>query len=378
MKFEITKDIIVGAFNKVVKVVKNNTHIPILQGILVEVSFDEIKITGSDSRETVVTKIVVDGENVKVMEEGNTVFPRQIAEIVKKSGSSVAFSLENFTNTITSGKSEFKLNSFDPKEYPRFPDIELRQPNLVVTGEQFKDMVRKTVFAASKSDTRPVLTGVLMEIQEDCIELVCTDSHRLAMVTQKAVSPVPMQLIVSADSLANASKVFDMDKDVELFTISESQHVLLRNGETIFLSRLLDGNFPQIKQAIPKKFANVVKINRNDLLNGFELIRGIANIADNETKGVAKLHVNGVASLSSYEAQTGKGKVDIVYDEVIGDEPEFTISCSIAYVIDSLKSLDSGTVDICYNDPLQPIIIAPSEESDFKEVQLLAAVRASN
>lgn len=373
MKFEMKRDLLVEGFTKVGKVVSAKASIPILQGFLLEVTQDEIIITGSDTSETIKHAIKVDGEDITVTEPGKVVLPKQIEAIVKKSNNLIEFSLDGFKTTIKSGKSEFEINCLDADEYPKFPDYDYSSPSLLLAGEQFRDLIKKTAFAASTSETRPILQGVCVEVEKGNVNLVCTDSHRLARVSHKAQSEQAIKIVVPAKSFDNMCKVFDLDKQVEVFVQNE-QNILLRNGQTYYISRLLSGNYPDTSRLIPTDAKEMVTINRKELVDGLELIKEIASSAD-KSSGVVKLHVNGVASLSSQQSQKGKGKIDISYDSFESESHELTISFDCKFALDALKSMDCETVDMNFTGSLRPFVIKPHGDVQLDELQLILPVR---
>ncbi|MDO6657392.1 DNA polymerase III subunit beta [Anaerobacillus sp. 1_MG-2023] len=372
MKFEINRDLIVEGLNKVCKVVSAKASLPILQGVLFEVDVDEIRLTGSDADETIVHSIPVDGQSVSVIDTGKTVIPRQLLDILKRSRKQITFSLDGFQTTITSGKSEFELNCLDPEEYPKFPEMDEEQPHLVLSGERFSSFVKKTAFATSKVETRPVLTGVSINIKSDCIELVSTDSHRLGKLSYQRDSKEEFNIVVPAKALENCIKIFDSKLDVEL--IADEQMILLKNGETKFLSRLLDGNYPDTSRLIPDGYKADMRIARKEFLDSIEHVKEIANVADNGKGGVVKLHVNGVAALSSHQAQTGKGRVETVYNQLEGED-EFTINFSAKFLIEALRAFDCDEVSFLFQGDMKPFLLKPTEKTDVDEVQLILPVR---
>jgi DNA polymerase III subunit beta len=376
MKFKSKKDLLVEGFNKVLKAVKTKTNVPILQGILIEVEQDLIRLTGSDSNETIQHCIPVDGENIEVVETGKTVLPKQIVDITKKLNKEVIFSSSSngLMTKITSGKSEFEINCMDAEEYPKFPQVDLEKPTIILKGDQFQNIIRKTAFAASTSEVRPILQGICFEMQGDCLNLVCTDSHRLSQVSLPTtlVHQVNTRLVIPAKVLDNAVKVSDLQNDVEIFVLEKN--ILIKNGPTFYMARLLEGNYPDTSRLIPQDFIATITINRKELLNALELISGISSQADNNNKGVAKLQIGEVVTVSSYQAQTGSGKVEIPFESLEGDV-EFTLSFSIKYAIDALKEIDSDFVNFHFTGSMRPFLFTPSEENELKELHLILPIR---
>lgn len=373
MKIEITKEVLLESLNKVNKVISTKSSLPILQGILIEVEKDEVRFTASDNSNTIQHRLPVDGQAVDVIETGSLVVPaKMIVEIVKKSKKSISLALNKLILSYKSGKSEMELNCLDAEEYPKLPEIDAKIPLFVLKGTEFIECIKKTVFAASESDTRPILQGVLFDIQKDCISLVSTDSHRLGSVNRKWSNQEELKFVASAKALDNISKSFDILQDVEVF--ATNQMLLLKNGQSIFYSRLLEGNYPDTSRLIPNDFKTEITLNRDDLLNAIDRIKTLAASADNNKTSVIQMHVNGVVSISTHQTQTGKGKDEVVYTELNGED-DFTISFTGRYVIDALKALDCEEVVFKYQDSMRPFLLTPLDHKDLDEIQLILPVR---
>lgn len=373
MKFEINRDILSEGLAKVSQVLATSTPLPILQGILLEVEQDSISLTTSDNTQSIQHTIPVDGDAVKVFESGKTVLPKTAVKLVKKSKKVLTFTLDNFLTTITSGKSVFELNCLDPEEYPKLPQIDDSKANLTLNGKQFADFVKKTAFAASTSETRPILQGVLVDIQKDCITLSSTDSHRLGKVTCKWSNQEEIRIVVPAKFLDKAAtKIFEPDSDVELF--AHEQMILLRNDQTVYYTRLLDGNYPDTSRLLPTEFISVMNIDRKEFLDALDLVNEVSKTADNNNEGVVKLHVNGAATISSQQAQTGKGQIEIPYSSLEGED-DYDIAFSCKYAIDALKALHCDEVSFRFTGPMRPFLITPVEDTEVEERQLILPVR---
>jgi DNA polymerase-3 subunit beta len=335
-----------------------------------EVTNEEVILIGSDSTESFRYHIPVDGEHVEVITTGKTVLPKQITEIAKKLKKDVDLKLTNFNLTIKYGKkSEFNLNTFDPEEYPNLPNFDIENPTFSIKGTDFNSFIKKTAYAAADSEIRPILTGINLSIEEDCMKLVCTDSHRLGQVKTKMADNKSMKLVIPAKSLDKIAKIFDLQDDVSVYCESDNQ-VVFKNGALFFYSRLLDGNYPDTSRLIPTDFKAEMKINRKELLDGLDRISGIAN-----DSGVVKLHVNGAATISTGQSQIGKGVEVIDYVELTGED-DFTISFSARYMMDALKTIDDEIVNFKYQGNMRPFLVTPVS-SEFEELQLILPVRTN-
>lgn len=375
MHFKIDSTLLAESLKKVEKVVNPKHNIPILQGIYMEVTTKEVILIGSDSVESFRYQIPVDGESVDVLEPGKIVLPKTVSDISKKLKKVVELKLNDFNLSIKYGKkSEFNLNTYDAEEYPKLPKFAIDSPTLKMKGTDFNAFVRKTAFAAADSETRPILTGVNLSIEKDCMKLVCTDSHRLGQVITKAESKDSLKLVIPAKSMDRMIKTFDLQEDVHFYCDSENQ-VVFKNGALFFYSRLLDGNYPDTSRLIPQDFKAEVKINRKEFLESLDRISGLANGAENGKGGVIKLHVNGAVTITTHQSQVGKGQEIVDYEELEGED-NFDISCSAKYLIDALKSLDDECVNFKYQGQMRPFVLTPTE-SKFEELQLILPVRTN-
>ncbi|MFT9495761.1 MULTISPECIES: DNA polymerase III subunit beta [Bacillota] len=375
MHFKIDSQLFAEALKKVEKVVNAKHSIPILQGVFMEVNEQEIILVGSDSTESFRYHIPVDGENVDVFVPGKTVLPKQVSDISKKLKKNLELKLIDFNLTIKYGKkSEFNLNTFDPEEYPKLPTFDIEKPTFTLKGTDFNSFVKKTSFAASDSEIRPILTGVNLSITEDCMQLVCTDSHRLGQVKSKVEGKKDLRLVIPAKSLDKLAKTFDLQEDVSLYCESDNQ-VVFKNGALFFYSRLLEGNYPDTSRLIPTEFRAEMKISRKEFLESLDRISGLANGADNGKGGVVKLHVNGAATISTHQSQIGKGVEVVDYEELSGED-DFTISFSSKYMIDALKAIDDEYINFKYQGNMRPFLVTPCS-STYEELQLVLPVRTT-
>lgn len=373
MQLTINPTVLGEALKKVEKVVNPKHGTPILQGIYMEVTEQEIVFVGSDANESFRYMVPVDGENVEVIKPGKTVVSKQITEVLKKFKKDISMNLDGHLLAITSGRSKFDMNTFDPEEYPKLPSYAIEQPTFSFKGTEFHAITKKTVFAASESETRPVLTGVCLDMSGDCMNFVSTDSHRLGRVKTTSKSGKEMKFVIPAKSLDKLNKTFDLAEDVHVYCESDNQ-IIFRNGPLVFYCRLLEGNYPDTSRLIPSEFKSELKINRKVFLEELEIVRGIAVSTDNGKNGIVKLHVNGAATISSHTAQTGKGQSVVEYESIEGEETEYDISFSAKYLIDALKAIDDDFVFFKYQGNMRPFLVTPCE-STIDELQLILPVR---
>jgi DNA polymerase-3 subunit beta len=377
MKFTIKRLVIEEGLEKASKGIAKTTNLPILTGILLKVTEEEVVLTASSSDTSIKIVLPVDNDDIVVETPGATVLQIKALEIVKKfKGDEVVFETDekDFT-TITSKKAEFEIAGFNSEEFPKLPEVSKgSQPSFVLNGKEFLDMIRKTSFCASTNETRPILQAVLFDISKDCINFVATDSHRLGKVTRSSQNDEEQKFPIPSKSLTDMSKVFDFELDIEVFVQSNVQ-LVFRNGNTIFYSRLLEGNYPDTSRLIPEnEFKSELTLNRKELEESLEQISILAE--DGKKNAVARMEIEGLmVSIKSTASQRSKGKVELAYSNFEG-EP-LTISFSCKFVLDAVKSFNNTEeVVLQFQGPMKPFLITPVESKDSMEsIQLVLPVR---
>ena len=177
------------------------------------------------------------------------------SEIVKKLPTDhVEIEVQNHLQTvIRSGKSEFNLIGLDADEYPHLPQIEEENVFRIPT-DLLKAMIQQTVFAVSTSETRPILTGVNWNIENDQLNCIATDSHRLALRKAKIEmnTDASYNVVIPGKSLNELSKILADNNELIEIVITENQ-VLFKAKHLLFFSRLLEGNYPDTSRLIPNE-----------------------------------------------------------------------------------------------------------------------------
>ncbi|MEN0651324.1 DNA polymerase III subunit beta [Caldifermentibacillus hisashii] len=368
MHMKINSQVLAEGIKKVEKVVNGKHSIPVLRGIFMECTNDEVILIGSDTHESIRVHIPV-GQNIDVLSPGKCVITKQVGDLVKKLKTSVEMNLQDMNLLIRYGKkSEFHFTILDAEEYPRLPHFDLEKPTLTLKGEDFQSIIKKTAFAAADTEIRPVLQGVNLLLKGECIQFTSTDSHRLGQVKYSLNEKIgeDLQLVIAAKALEKIIKTFDSQDDVNVYCVNNQ--VIFKNGPLFFYSRLLEGKYPDTSKLIPTEFESEMKIHRLEFLNSLDRISGLS-----EETGVVKLHINGAASLSSNQTQVGKGQETIEYEELTGED-DFTIAFSSKYMTDALKSFDDEYVVFKFCGSVRPFIVTPSASS-FDEVQLILPIR---
>ncbi|ANR69401.1 DNA polymerase III subunit beta [Staphylococcus equorum] len=374
MEFTIRRDYFIAQLNDTLKAISPRTTLPILTGIKIEVKNNEVILTGSDSEISIEITIPkqVDGEDIiEVAETGSVVLPgRFFVDIIKKlPGKEVKLSTnEQFQTLITSGHSEFNLSGLDPDQYPLLPQVS-RDDAIQLSVKVLKNVIAQTNFAVSTSETRPVLTGVNWLIQDS--ELICTatDSHRLAVrkVALKDESE-NKNVIIPGKALSELNKIMtDSEEEIDIFFASNQ--VLFKVGNVNFISRLLEGHYPDTSRLFPENYEIKLGIDNGEFYHAIDRASLLAREGGNN---VIKLSTgNELVELSSTSPEIGTVNEDVKASNVDGGN--LKISFNSKYMMDALKAIDNDEVEIEFFGTMKPFILKPKDDDSV--TQLILPIR---
>lgn len=376
MKFIIQRDRLVQSVNEVMKAVTSRTTIPILTGIKMTVDSEGLTLTGSDSDISIQSFIPAEEDEheiVEVKQNGSIVLNAKFfGEIIKKlPKDTVEIEVSNnFQTLIRSGKAEFNLNGLDAEEYPHLPVIE--EENLVkLPADLLKTLIRQTVFAVSTSETRPILTGVNLKVEDGELTCIATDSHRLAM--RKA--PIESRLtgthsvVIPGKSLTELSKILDDNNELIEMVMTDNQ-VLFKARNLLFFSRLLEGNYPDTSRLIPSDSKTNVTVHAKDFLQAIDRASLLAREGRNNVVKLSTLE-GGVIEVSSNTPEIGKVIEEVQAESIEGEE--LKISFSAKFVMDALKALEGTDITIDFTGAMRPFVIRSLHDETM--LQLILPVR---
>lgn len=376
MKFDIMRDHLLAGLNDVMKAVSSKTTIPILTGIKLDVTNEGLTLTGSDADITIQKFIPAEDNGEQIMNittTGSIVLQaRMFNEIVRKLPTNdVEIEVTNgFATDIRSGKSEFHLIGLDASEYPLLPEVSAEQ-QFSIPADLLKSIIRETVFAVSASESRPVLTGVNWNIQEDELICVATDSHRLARRKTK-LEQLPIgvsSVVIPGKSLNELNKILE-DSTNPVQIVMTNQQVLFKTEDVLFFSRLLEGNYPDTSRLIPDDFKTDVTINGKALLQAIDRASLLAREDRNNVVRFETLEGN-VIEISSNSPEIGKVQEQIQVEALDGEA--LKISFSAKYMMEALKAIDGQDVIIQFTGAMRPFILRSSLDDSI--LQLILPVR---
>lgn len=376
MKFVIKKQHLLKNIQSVVNAISSRTVIPILTGMKIDVRNNHVILTGSNSDITIQAHIpqkIGDEEVITNMSEGTIILPvPHFPEIIKKLPEElVEISVDSdLKATIRSGHAVFSLNGQSSEEYPQLPPFQ-SDDTFKISINNLKTLVRQTVFAVSTMETRPLLTGVNVKLTDKKLEFTATDSHRLALSTLDiSESEIDdLNIVIPGKSLQELSKVLE-DTDEEINVSLMKNQILFSTENLFFLSRLLNGNYPETSRLIPDHSETTLHVNRTELI---QTIERAALLANREQNNVVRLDTkeDNTIEVSSQSPEVGYVTEELNVKSFEGDE--LKISFSSKYMLDTLKTIENDEVQINFTGAMRPFIIKiPNNESIL---QLILPVR---
>lgn len=370
MKFKCNQTVLTKALNIVSKAVTSRTTIPILRGILLEVSEDgKMKMSASDLDITIEETI-----QVEECEKGAVVVQSKLfGDIIRKlPNAMVSVEVEDEHVIIKCMNSEFSIIGLSADEFPNIKNIEENQDFIVFDKSILKEMIRKTSFAASVDESKGVITGILIELLHDEINMVAIDGYRMAITREAMMNTNEKKVIISAKIMNEISKILSDAEDEE-----EQVKLLLNDKKAIFvignvkvILRLLDGEFIRYKDVLPKDNKIKVRVNRSVLMESIER----ASLLSKEGKNnLIKLSIKDTIVTITSKSEEGAVREEVI---VTKDGDDLEIGFNAKYVLDVLKSIDDEEIYMMFNTSITPCLVEPTEGNRFE--YLILPVRITN
>ena len=360
MKFICEKDKLLKAINSVTKAVATKTTMPILEGILIQTNDNEIKLTTYDL-EIGIEYII----ECNVKEQGATVVNAiMFSEIIRKLPDTEINITLNEKNllVIECEGSLYKLATMNPSEFPELPQINIEN-SIEIEQNSLKDMIRKTIFAVSTEENRPIFTGCLFEISNNKLNLVAVDGFRLAWKNKFLQNKInDFTAVIPGRTLNEINKIILDSFDTIKIGVAKNQ-ALFEMENCKIVTRLLDGEFLNYSSVIPENWETRIRVNRSSIQNSFERISLISSSSiEKEKKYPVKVSIDIGKVTISCTNQTGDAKEEM-YVSTEGKNLEAGFNPK--YFLDALRAIDDEEVFIDFGSNVSPCIIRPVEEGDY-------------
>lgn len=355
MKLTCSKSSLLKGVNIVSKAVPSRTTLPILECILIDASANEIKLTANDMELGIET--IIDGQ---IEERGIIALNAKIfSEIVRKlPDSDVTIQTDDkFKTIITCEKAKFNIAGKSGDDFSYLPYIE-RNEKVTVSEFTLKEVIRQTIFSISDNDANKLMTGELFEIRENKMKVVSLDGHRISIRNIELKDNYDhKKVVVPGKTLQEISKILTGEADAEVNIYITQNHILFEFGQTLVVSRLIEGEYFKIDQMISSDYETKVRINKKVLLDCID--RATLLVKEGDKKPIImniqdtamELKINSAIGSMNEEIDIEKEGKDIL----IGFNPKF--------FIDALRVIDNDEVTLYMVNPKAPCYIKDEEES---------------
>lgn len=366
MRLVCQKDNLASTLAAVGRVASTKSTLPVLSHVLIDATDTGVHVAATDVEMSLRAPLTG-----LVEESGAIVVPKLAADIVRSMAPGpvvIDHRPGEGVVAITGGSSSFTLNCHQAGDFPALPADE--GSGVVLAADIFAQAAEKVGRAASRDDTRPVLTGVSVRVEAGRLTMVATDSYRLAVrhAAIEAGPADPVQALIPARALAEAQRAIALAGASEVELVLSDNQAIFRAGDVRLTTRLIDGQFPDYRQLIPDQFTHDLQLDRGELLG---VLGRIAVIAQRNTPVRVALG-DGTMTVSAVSEQLGEGHESIPV-AFSGDPIE--IGFNVEFLRAGVEAVEGDTVNIGIISALRPGLLR-GDTDDFQ--YLLMPIRLNS
>ncbi len=369
MRVTIARDELLTALHRVQGVVEKRNTMPSLANVLLEAKTGGLDILATD------LELGMRGlYKAKVEELGSVTFSaRKLYEILKEiKEPEISLSVTDHSLvTIRAGRSQFKVVGLPSKDFPPLPAIE-REGLIPLPGASLLQLIKKTLFAVGDNDTRYVLNGLLITLLsidgKPTIRLVGTDGHRLAVAEQElkvgkdTVFPEDTKVIIPKKAAQEIRRLLEEGGDEPMIGFTKNMLIFRKSG-LVLTSRLMEGNYPNYQQVVPKESSKKVTVKREDFEGA---LRRVSVLSRDKTYAVKVTFASDHITLFSSHPDMGEANEDIPA-QFNGEE--FSAGFNARYLLEVLTIMDGETIELQMDAPLSPCLLKElNNQKQFKAV----------
>jgi DNA polymerase-3 subunit beta len=368
LKFSINQKNLYNALNIVRRAVAKNQTLPILTGIFFSLKNNTLNLKSTDLELGIEYKLEVDGQL-----DGSIVLPaNQILNIIRELPNEevkIELNKDKWQLQIKCINSLFKINGYDPDEFPNLPQVE-ESSKFNLPSSKFKEMIQKVRISTSKDETQPALTGALFEVEAEKVKMVSTNTYRLSYIEAPLKTSVneKIAVILPGSTLQELNNLLENEGSVNIEVDSNYVRFIFAGIEVI--SRLIEGKFPNYELVIPDESNSKFSA---DLFQLHRAVKRASLIAKLDANIITLSVDQGLMEINSTEGSSGYAHEEIKIDM---EGPEQKINIDAGYFIDVLKVLNSDVINIEMIGPLNPLVVKSKTEAGDKFIYLIMPVRS--
>ena len=361
MDFYITKEEVVKSLNQTLGVVEKRQTLPILSNILLEVDESSLKLTATDLESEISTTSTV--SNFK--SGGKTTAPaRKLSDLCRLMPdlAEIHFFLDGDNLKIETESGKYNLSTLPSEDFPVF-ETEDTQSQINISSQNLKNLITKTSFAMGNQDWRHYLNGLYMMIDDKVITTVATDAHRLAMATSSLneASSESTSGIVPRKSINEIGKLVGDESENVVIQLGQTSIAANVSGTT-FVSKLIEGKFPDYEQVIPSGESSLLVVDRK---NFSESLSRVSVLSSEKYKGVRIITKKDSLNISANNPEKEQGEENLPC-EYQGEEID--IAFNVNYLQEILSTIDSEKIEINFFGSEKSCLITDPNSENLKYV----------
>ncbi|HVX24096.1 MAG TPA: DNA polymerase III subunit beta [Candidatus Saccharimonadales bacterium] len=354
MKLQVTRENLNRALNSVARVANSRGTLPVLANVLIKTTNNRLSLSATNL-DIAITHFI----GAKVTNEGSITVPARLMQdfVSNLPDGVINLDLKETKLHINTNQYQSTINGIAADDFPVMPAISTGS-SWKITAPTLKSALQQVVFAAASDETRPILTGALLQTSAGKLYLAATDSYRLAE-KDLGSNKQAVKLLVPANALQDLLRII-ADEDGEVQVTHDEQQVLFQVGDTELVTRLIEGNYPDYRKLIPASFATTAVLQRADFLN----VTKVSSLFARESAGSVTIEVDEVKqqlSIRSVASQLGENTATAAA-KVTGDG---SITLNSRYLLDALNALTGDQVSFGFNGKLEASLLRDPANDDY-------------
>jgi DNA polymerase-3 subunit beta len=363
MKVVLTRGDLLKGITTVQSAVASKNTMPILANVLLEARDKKLEFVATDLDMGIRCSV-----QAEIVEKGNiTINAKKLSDIVRElPEAQVELEIDDSHKMIlVCKKSNFKIHGLPKDDFPILPEVK-KDKVFKIKGSLLQEMIQKTIFAVSSDETRYVLNGVFFQVEGSKLRMVATDGHRLAFIEKKIENKTDNKasVIIPTKTLHELVKAVSelgrgKEEDLMVEVIATDNQIKFVIEDVEIISRLIEGQFPNYEQVIPKESDKKIEASVSNLAAATRRVKILTSEKSNSIRYQAK---DNKLTISSKTPDMGEAKEEI---DVEYKGEEISIAYNAQYVLDVLKNVGTEAVNIELTQPLSPGILRPKGDADY-------------
>ena len=353
MKFSCEKFLLQSAVAVASRAAASKSPIPALEGLLLQ-AMDDLRVTGYNLKEGIYTTVAAD-----VSEAGSVIVgARLFGEMIRRLPDGIVTVSTDANNAVNvkCGRSDFHFIGLAAADYPEMPSVDSVN-NITLPQKTLRSMINQTIFAVATSDVRPIYTGTLFEIEDKTLTMVSVDGYRLAKRCEEIEEGrlENCSFVVPGSALSDVERICGDEGEVQISV--GNKHISFVVGETVVVTRRLEGEFLNYRKSIPTSFRHTVEVERGELMS---VIDRVALIVSEKNSSPVRMRFEDGAIDCLCVTPLGKAE-DQCSCQGSGEDME--IGFNDRYLMDALKAAGADKLHVCLNTSASPSVIEAADGS---------------